>query len=57
MIQIAKQTTQTLREIRRKIDQKQDSLKLAILGFDLLHELSMAFYDVYFKNISEAHIR
>ncbi len=47
------QITIELRRIKQQIDAKQDSLKTAILIFDLLHTLSISFFDLYFATLSK----
>jgi Biotin-protein ligase, N terminal len=44
----ARQTTLELRRIKQQINENQDSLKTAIIVFDLLHILSICFFDLYF---------
>jgi len=46
------QTTIELRRIKQQVDAKQDSLKTAIIIFDLLHTLSISFFDLYFATLS-----
>jgi hypothetical protein len=46
------QTTVELRRIKRQLDEKRDSLETAILIFDLLHTLSISFFDLYFSTLS-----
>ncbi|MCP4023310.1 MAG: hypothetical protein GY729_15810, partial [Desulfobacteraceae bacterium] len=48
----AKQTTSELRRMKQQLDQKQDSLKTAIIIFDLLHTLSIGFFDLYFATLA-----
>ena len=57
IVEDATRTTATLREIRQQVDEKQDSLPLAVTAFDLLHQLSMAFFELYFNNISKIHTK
>ncbi|MCP4670991.1 MAG: hypothetical protein GY857_06770, partial [Desulfobacula sp.] len=46
------QITTELRSIKLQIDDKKDSLQTAITIFDLLHILSIAFFDLYFATLS-----
>lgn len=46
------QITVELRRIKQQVDAKQDSLKTAIIIFDLLHTLSISFFDLYFATLS-----
>ncbi len=48
----ATQITTELRSLKRQIDEKQDSLKTASTVFDLLHVLSISFFDLYFAALS-----
>lgn len=48
----ATQITTELRSIKLQIDEKQDSLQTAKIIFDLLHILSIAFFDLYFATLS-----
>lgn len=57
IVSYATRTTTTLREIRQRVDEKQDTLALAVQTFDLLHQLCMAFFELYFHNISKPHIK
>lgn len=47
----AKQITIELRRIKREIDENLESLKTAIVIFDLLHVLSISFFELYFTNM------
>jgi len=47
----AKQLTIELRRIKREIDENLESLKTAIVIFDLLHVLSISFFELYFTNM------
>jgi len=47
----ATQITIELRKIKQQIDENQDSLKTATLIFDLLHILSISFFDLYFATM------
>ncbi|MCF8093122.1 MAG: hypothetical protein K9K40_11770, partial [Desulfotignum sp.] len=48
----AGQTTTELRRIKQQIDANQDSLETAIIIFDLLHILSILFFELYFSTLS-----
>ncbi len=48
----ATQITTELRSIKLQIDEKQDSLQTAKIIFELLHILSIAFFDLYFATLS-----
>lgn len=45
-------TTRELRRIKQQIDENQDSLDTAVIIFDLLHTLSISFFDLYFASLS-----
>lgn len=45
-------TTIELRRIKQQIDENRDSLKTAVIVFDLLHTLSISFFDLYFATLS-----
>ena len=45
------QITIELRKIKQQLDENQDSLKTATLIFDLLHVLSISFFDLYFATM------
>ena len=47
----ASQITLELRRIKQQIDEEKDSLKTAIIIFDLLHILSISFFDLYFATM------
>lgn len=47
----AVRTTIELRRIKQQVDAKEDSLKTAIIIFDLLHTLSISFFDLYFATL------
>ena len=48
----AGQITIELRRIKQQIDGNLDSLKTAVIIFDLLHILSISFFDLYFATMS-----
>ncbi len=48
----AYRTTTELRRIKQQLDAKKDSLKTAIIIFDLLHTLAISFFELYFANLS-----
>jgi len=47
----ASQITLELRSIKQQIDENRDSLKTAIIIFDLLHVLATSFFDLYFATM------
>ena len=53
----ATQITTELRSIKLQIDKKQDSLQTATIIFDLLHILSIAFFDLYFATLSNDRLK
>ncbi|MGD9973068.1 MAG: BPL-N domain-containing protein [Desulfatirhabdiaceae bacterium] len=50
-VQIARQITVQLRHIKTGVDTGQDTLHLAISAVDLLHQLSISFFDIYFQSL------
>ena len=48
----AYRTTTELRRIKQQLDAKEDSLKTAIIIFDLLHTLAISFFELYFASLS-----
>lgn len=49
IVRTARQTTMLLRKIKSGVDQRQDTLVSATSAFDLLHKLSISFFDLYFQ--------
>lgn len=45
------QITLELRRIKQQINENQDTLKTAVIIFDLLHVLAISFFDLYFATI------
>lgn len=52
IIAAAKGITLELRRIKQQLDENRESLDTAILIFDLLHTLSISFFDLYFATLS-----
>ncbi len=57
IIKTATQITIELRSIKQQIDKKQNSLKTATIIFDLLHILSISFFELYFATASNGRQR
>ncbi|WP_457553911.1 BPL-N domain-containing protein [Desulfobacula sp.] len=51
IINAAEKVTIELRRIKKQIDENLDSLKTAIIIFDLLHILSISFFNLYFSTL------
>ncbi len=51
IINTACRTTIELRRIKQQLDAKIDSLKTAIIIFDLLHTMAISFFELYFANL------
>ena len=48
----ATRITIELRRLKQQIDEEKDSLKTAVIIFDLLHILAISFFDLYFASMS-----
>ena len=48
----ATRITLELRRLKQQIDEEKDSLKTAVIIFDLLHILAISFFDLYFATMS-----
>jgi hypothetical protein len=48
----AGRTTIELRRIKQQVDEKKESIETAIVIFDLLHILSISFFELYFSTLS-----
>ena len=51
IITAACRITIELRRIKQQLDAKEDSLKTAIIIFDLLHTMAISFFELYFANL------
>ncbi|MFH1152362.1 MAG: BPL-N domain-containing protein [Pseudomonadota bacterium] len=51
MVEAAGQVTRVLRQIKRDADSGQDTLPGAVALFDLLHGLSLDYFNLYFKTV------
>ncbi len=51
IVHYAKDTTALLREMKHQVDQKHETVASATVVFDLLHKLSTAFFNLYFRNL------
>jgi len=50
IVQYAKQTTEEIRKIKTGVDNSIDTLNSATSAFDLLHRLSISFFELYFQD-------
>lgn len=53
----AERTTLELRKMKQQLDRKQDSLDTAIIIFEWLHALSIAFFELYFQALANGKKR
>jgi glutamine amidotransferase-like uncharacterized protein len=53
MIQTARLITTLLRKIKTGVDNHQNTCDLAASAFDLLHKLSISFFDLYFQSLTK----
>jgi len=53
IVQYAKQTSEAIRKIKTGVDHDIDTLDSATSAFDLLHRLSIAFFELYFQAVHD----